>query len=294
MSKSLRNTTASPVLISDTGVTIGSLSTYTIQPQDYPLWAASVNVDSLITDGTLVVNDGYDDLKPQVGLYHIHEESLNRSSSFLATPLVTVTSNSTLTLTASSRLFHVFTGTTAGQILKLPDATTLMVAHKYEVWNTSSKTVTVKDNASSTIFSLAAYQKTWLVLQVNTTTAGTWLIEANFLGGTGGGNGTIPFGFDGNASTGRWLESLTNVASNTTGYTIAGSKTIRALSVASSASATFTVTLFKNGVALDTISCSAQIRNSKQNLNHALVDLNYLSAQVTAGSCSRPVFVVWL
>lgn len=294
MSKSLRNTTGSVITLADTGVTIGALSTYTIQPQDYPLWAASVHVDSYITDGSLVVNDGYDDLKPQVGLYHIHEESLNRSSSFLATPLVTITSASTLTLTAASRLFHVFTGSTAGQILTLPSATTLMVAHKYEVWNTSSQTVTIKDGNGTTIFSLSAYQKTWLVLQVNTTTAGTWLIEANFLGGTGGGNGVIPFGFDGNASTGRWLESLTNIASNTTAHTIAGSKAIRALSVASSASATFTVTLFKNGSAIETISCSAQVRNSKLNLNITLVNLDYLSARVTSGSCSRPVFNVWL
>jgi len=56
--KIIKNTTGSDVPIADTGVTIPASSQYTIQPQDYMLWAASVDVIALVSAGTLVVNDG--------------------------------------------------------------------------------------------------------------------------------------------------------------------------------------------------------------------------------------------
>ena len=59
MSKILKNTTASPISITDTGVTIlASPNQYTIPPQDYLIWAASDNVITRIGSGNLIVNDG--------------------------------------------------------------------------------------------------------------------------------------------------------------------------------------------------------------------------------------------
>jgi hypothetical protein len=294
VSKFVRNTTASPVPISDCGVIIPASATYTVYPNEWPLFAASNVLPALITAGTLVVNDGYDDLDKVFGLRHIQEEGCPRPSAYLATASIQATANSANALTAASRLLWVYTGTIAGQIVRLGDARTYTVGHKYEIWNTSNQSISVQNNASTAIFTLAAYQKTWVVLQDKTTQAGTWLFEANFMSGTGGGSGTIGFGFDGNASTGRWLESLTNVASNYTQPVIAGTKAIRALSFAASASSTMTATILKNGVALDTISLAAQIRTTKLNLNHILVNGDYLSAQITAGSGSRPVVLLWM
>lgn len=61
--KILKNTTGSPITITDTGVTIpASPGSYTIPAQDYLIWAASSNVVTYIGSGALVVNDGSSDL----------------------------------------------------------------------------------------------------------------------------------------------------------------------------------------------------------------------------------------
>ena len=71
MAKILKNTTASPVAIADTGITIpASPGTYTIPAQDYLLWAASSNVITYIGSGALVVNDGSTDLSISDGTDH--------------------------------------------------------------------------------------------------------------------------------------------------------------------------------------------------------------------------------
>ena len=58
MSKILQNTTDSAVSVTDCGITVPASGSYTIAPTDYPLFAASSNVVTLIGAGTLVVNDG--------------------------------------------------------------------------------------------------------------------------------------------------------------------------------------------------------------------------------------------
>jgi hypothetical protein len=197
-------------------------------------------------------------------------------------------------LTASSRLLHVYTGSTSGQIVKLPAATTLQVGHRYEVWNVSNQTVVIQNNAGTSIFAISAAQKTWFILQDNSTAAGVWLFEANFQGGTGGGNGCLNFGYNGSAAANRWLEVIGNNPSNNTPFTVAGVKAIRAISISTDINSTVTVTIFKNGIALDTISLSSARKNSKLNLNHVLLDQEQLSCQVTSGTISRPCVTLWL
>ena len=68
MSKILKNTTGSPVLIVDTGITIpASPATYTIDPNDYLLWASSSNIVTEIGSGVIIVNDGSVDLSISSG-----------------------------------------------------------------------------------------------------------------------------------------------------------------------------------------------------------------------------------
>jgi len=71
MSKILKNTTASPVMVADTGVLIAASSQYTIPPTDYWLWAASGNVVTLVGNSTLIVNDGSVDLTISDGVDYI-------------------------------------------------------------------------------------------------------------------------------------------------------------------------------------------------------------------------------
>ena len=296
MAKLLINTTVADVPVDDCGFIVPASSTYTSTPGEWHTMAKSIELSTLIDAGTLVVNDGYDNLSKELGKRHLREESVPRASAYIATASVLGTSNSTLTLTATSRLVNIFTGSTAGQIVKLPDARTLDINTRYDIWNTSTTSITVQNNSGTAIFLVAAAQKTWIVLQSIDTQAGTWLFEANYMGGTGGGNGIMAFGFDGNGSTGRWLESLTNIASNNTPYTIAGSKAIRSFSLGGTIGSNFTstVTIYKNAVALDTVSLATQNNNTKLNLNHLLVDKDKLSAQITSGSIARPVLVLWL
>ena len=73
MSKVLKNTTASPITITDVGgVTIlASPGTYTIPPQDYLLWAQSSDIIAYLNDAptpSIIVNDGSFDLNPSDGV----------------------------------------------------------------------------------------------------------------------------------------------------------------------------------------------------------------------------------
>ena len=69
MPKILRNTTASPILITDTGVNVpASPTTYTIPAQDYALWSASSDIVTYIGSGDIVVNDGSFDLSKADGI----------------------------------------------------------------------------------------------------------------------------------------------------------------------------------------------------------------------------------
>lgn len=68
MSKILKNNTNSEVPISDTGVSISASGQYTIQEQDFSLWAASDNLITLIGNDTITVNDGSFDLSKSDGI----------------------------------------------------------------------------------------------------------------------------------------------------------------------------------------------------------------------------------
>jgi len=70
-SKIVKNNTASPLPITDTGVTIPASGQYLIQPQDYNLWAASSDIIVEIGDEDVTVNDGSTDLSITDGVDHI-------------------------------------------------------------------------------------------------------------------------------------------------------------------------------------------------------------------------------
>lgn len=68
MAKILKNTTASPILVTDTGVTLAANSSYTIVAADYPLWASSSDIVTYIGNANVVVNDGSYDLSKADGI----------------------------------------------------------------------------------------------------------------------------------------------------------------------------------------------------------------------------------
>lgn len=106
--------------------------------------------------------------------------------------------------------------------------------------------------------------------------------------------GPTTCGFDGNAGTGRWLEFYSNNPSNNNPFIVAEPAEIVSLSVSAAANSTGTVTIFRNGVSLQTISLSANRKARVKSLAHALTDLDELSVQITSGSISRPVVYLFI
>lgn len=93
----------------------------------------------------------------------------------------TATSAGTITMTTASTGTQIFTGTTAGQILKLPDATTLLVGAIYEIRNTANKTIALQDNAAGALVTIPFTTGiTTAILTANGSAAGTWLVRNRF------------------------------------------------------------------------------------------------------------------
>ena len=102
-------------------------------------------------------------------------------------------------------------------------------------------------------------------------------------------------GFDGTGSSGRWLEFYQNCPSNNNPFIIAEPAQLEGLSlVTSSATATGTVRVFKNGVALQDLSLTAQKKNRVKGLSWNLTDLDELSCEVISGSITRPILYLFI
>lgn len=107
------------------------------------------------------------------GLYWDRTLRLNE----LWTPEFQATSNSTKYLTVASAFHQVFTGTIRGQILTLPDATTLKVGHLFVVHNNSTAIVTINNFSNTLITAPMLFHTVRLKLLDNTTTAGVWCFQ---------------------------------------------------------------------------------------------------------------------
>jgi hypothetical protein len=91
------------------------------------------------------------------------------------------TANTTTTLTSASNGVQIFTGTTAGQIVRLPDATTLIVGAQYEIFNNSTATVALQDNSGGALEVLSTVTGYAVaILTDNSTAAGVWSARSSF------------------------------------------------------------------------------------------------------------------
>jgi hypothetical protein len=114
-------------------------------------------------------------------------------------------------------------------------------------------------------------------------------IEEAYALGANASRGPTTCGFDGTASTGRWLEFFSNNPSNNNPFIIAeDSELIAVAIVSSSATATGNARIFVNGVNTQNITLTAQKKNRINGLNISLNELDEISVQITSGSISRP------
>ena len=183
-SKILKKVTAGDLLLS-TGIYLPSGVYVTVTPSDVPN-IADATLQSYFISGDVLFNDGTSDYTGQQGFdifqgtrYTDYQYATVNTDTkgFRTQTVVQATANSTLTLTATSEMMIQFTGTTAGQIVKLPDATTIPVGQRYEVHNDSTQDVTLQDNAGSVSGIFKPTQRVTAVLQVAGTVAGTWSIR---------------------------------------------------------------------------------------------------------------------
>ncbi len=120
-------------------------------------------------------------------------------------------------------------------------------------------------------------------------------IEEAYQTAANASRGPTVCGFDGSASSGRWLEFYANNPSDASPFIVAEPAELIALSiVTASTSATGTVTIYKNGVSIQTISLTAQKKNAISGLAHLLSTLDEISVQVTSGSISRPTVYIFI
>lgn len=105
--------------------------------------------------------------------------------------------------------------------------------------------------------------------------------------------GAIGCGFDGSASTGRWLEFFSNNPSNNSPFVVPEPSILRAISASSTSNATCVITVFKNGISVATLTFTASQVARDKTLNVSLTDLDEISIQVTSGSISRPTFFMF-
>ena len=162
----------------------------------------------------------------------------------------------TTTLTAASTFSQILNGT-GGQTFKLPDATTLTNTTTFEFNNNATGTLTIVDNATGAVGTIAAGGAAAIALLSNATVAGTWDVHAyipenvqwgtNSLalgstvisGGTWQG-GTIQPGYGGTGLT-------TFTATNNALYST-GASTLTAGTLPVAAGGTGNTTLTTNGV----------------------------------------------
>ena len=83
----------------------------------------------------------------------------------------------TTTLTAASTFSQILTGT-GGQTFRLPDATTLTATTAFQFNNNATGTLTIVDNASGAVGTIASGGAADIALLSNGTVAGTWDVHA--------------------------------------------------------------------------------------------------------------------
>jgi hypothetical protein len=118
---------------------------------------------------------------------NVSVEKLLTYGSRVATVTAQALAAATLNLTATSTETQVFTGSTADQVLKLPDATTLTNGWQFYIYNQSSAaTIALQDSSGTLQATILPKTAVRAFLAGNTSAAGTWAIWQNHYGSMSG------------------------------------------------------------------------------------------------------------
>jgi hypothetical protein len=223
-------------------------------------------------------------------------EGLLEHKSLRFNAIIRATAAGTISLTSTNEYLNIFTGTTAGQIIKLPDATTVSNGHSFQVWNNSTSQITINDNGNVTIVAINPGQRSTFILQDNTTSSGIWVKEVT-TGSAFTGTTPVACSYTASAGVGRYLEFYPSNASNLGPFLVIANATIIALAIVANASTTGTVSIFKTSDLVNpitSISITAQSTNSILGLNVPIAAGDALAVRVTSGSIQKPGLSIYL
>ena len=187
-------------------------------------------------------------------------------------------------------------GTTAGQIIQLPDATTLQVGHEFMVANTSNQIITIRDSTGGNSFLLYRNTRVLVYLKDNSSAAGIWIREIT-------SNSSIPgvapvlAAYGANANVGRYLEIFPAIDTFSGPFIIPSNATIIAVSLGATANSTGTIGIFKMTDLVNpiqSISLTANKTNVLTGLNVSLSALDQIAIRVTNGTVSKPYLALYI
>ena len=107
---------------------------------------------------------------------NIVSEGLVDLKNFRSQVAATAVSASTQTLLVGSEHIQSYTGSTTGQVVKLPDATTLTVGYQYLLLNDASVNIALQNSAGTQLNLIEAGQRAIAVCIGTGSAAGTWSI----------------------------------------------------------------------------------------------------------------------
>jgi hypothetical protein len=113
-------------------------------------------------------------------MFHVDDLRIERA--VVAGIEVITTAAVTKTLTKDSASVQGVTGSVAGQIIRMPNATTCLFGQKYEVLNQSSQPVRVEDAAGGLLAWVSAETRCTIWLGDISTAAGYWFITNECVG----------------------------------------------------------------------------------------------------------------
>ena len=213
------------------------------------------------------------------------------------TNIKNITAAATTTTLVSTDPHTTFvSGSTLGQIVALPDATTTPNGQIYWVINLSSVVITTQQFGGTNPITIFSGGLVRYVLKDNSTTAGVW---HRGVSSSSPFAGTYPIvaSYSANAGVGRFLEFWSSNPSDSSPFLIVVNSTIVGMSIVSTASSTGTVTIYKNAdfvTVLGTLSLTAQTTNSTTALTIPVLAGDRISLQVTSGSVNKPGVALYI
>lgn len=226
---------------------------------------------------------------------NVRSEGLLQTRSLRFEKLEITTAASTYSMSASTPHYINFEGSTAGQSLDLPDATTLSNGHQYYITNEAGASVSLRYNDTSILVNLVQGSRTTVTLKDNSTVNGLWIYESSSASSI---SSYSFFGsYNGNANTGRYLEIYPKEASEDAPYIVVFSSAIVAVSLGATSVSTGTVGIFETGdlvTPIQSISLANQAVNTLTGLFVTLAAGNQVAMRVTSGSISKPHCTIYI